>query len=277
MATASAPGQYRLVQGNIVPRNSRDWSVIRDRIEVTGFSDGLLLCRTFVEEDIDVGSGATSGNMRLAPNIQRIKTYKESFVLTNYPGARGFSRGTIIPPPIAVMRVGMASVHAPIGDYVGGSYSGETVRGSGHIDKTEAARARRPVTTLTHGSGYTQDVYTYDFYDYGVDYVPPAQQLTPQEAAAAKAQAAKMKAGVEAAKLKFDEEQAENGKDLYQYRMGVRYLKGDGVPSDLSKARDYLTKSAAQGNQDARRELAKLSARTSQPQEEASSAQAGGH
>jgi TPR repeat protein len=37
-------------------------------------------------------------------------------------------------------------------------------------------------------------------------------------------------------------------------------LKGDGVPEDKDKARDYLSKAAAQGNQDAATELAKLSA-----------------
>ena len=98
-------------------------------------------------------------------------------------------------------------------------------------------------------------------YDYGVDYIPPTRKLTPEEAAAAKAQAAKKNGGAEAAKLKFDEEQAEDGKDLYQYRMGVRYLKGDGVPIDTAKAIGYLSKSAEQGNQDAKKELAKLSTR----------------
>jgi TPR repeat protein len=62
---------------------------------------------------------------------------------------------------------------------------------------------------------------------------------------------------MDAIKLKFEEEQAENGRDLYQYRMGMRYLKGDGVEKDLTKASEYLRKSAAQGNQDAAKALAK--------------------
>ena len=114
-------------------------------------------------------------------------------------------------------------------------------------------------------------------YDYGVDYIPPARKLTPEEAAAAKAQAAKTSAGAEAAKLKFDEAQAEDGKDLYQYRMGVRYLKGDGVSIGMAKALVYLTKSAEQGNQDAKKELAKLSTRPSQAQTNGSSAQPSEH
>jgi TPR repeat protein len=115
--------------------------------------------------------------------------------------------------------------------------------------------------------------YGHDLYDYGVDYIPPPLQLTPEEAAAAKAEAAKKNAGSDAAKMRFEEEQAENGKDLYQYRMGMRYLKGDGVPSDTLKAMDYFSKAVAQGNQDAKRELAKLAKRTPEPQTNASPAQ----
>lgn len=74
------------------------------------------------------------------------------------------------------------------------------------------------------------------------------------EAAAAKKQAA------DAATLKFYQELAEKGDASGQYRMGIRYLKGDGVPKDLDKARDYLSTATAQGNQDAAAELARLSA-----------------
>jgi hypothetical protein len=40
------------------------------------------------------------------------------------------------------------------------------------------------------------------------------------------------------AKLRFDQEQAGKVKDLYQYRMGLRYLRGDSVPTDAAKARE---------------------------------------
>jgi hypothetical protein len=42
----SAQGQslYRVVQGKIVPRNSPDWTVIHDAIEVTGYIGGALRC-----------------------------------------------------------------------------------------------------------------------------------------------------------------------------------------------------------------------------------------
>ena len=212
----SAQGQslYRMIQGKIVPKNSPDLTVIRDRIEVTGFSGGALQCRTFTESTVDRGRTVRSAGAPVwIPNLQTIKTYKDSFVLTNYPAAGRFLRGDVINPPIGVMRVSSARGH--------------------------------------------------DLYDYGVDYTPPARQLTPAEAAATQTEAAKRNADKDAVKLKFEEEQAENGKDLYQYRMGMRYLNGDGVEKDLTKASEYLGKSAAQGNQDAAKALAKFASQKS--------------
>ncbi len=139
---------------------------------------------------------------------------------------REIREGDVLPPPIAVMRVSSQIVHS----------------GSDIKDRVAS--------------------FGYDLYDYGVDYVPPARKLTTEEAAAAKAQAAKMNVGAETAKLKF-EEQAENGKDFYQYRMGMRYLNGDGVEKDPVKATEFLGKAAAQDNQDAKKALAKIAAQKS--------------
>ncbi len=99
---------------------------------------------------------------------------------------------------------------------------------------------------------------TLEQWDYGVDYTPQAHMLTPEEAAAAKTEADRKKAERDAATLKFESENSEKGSDLYQYRVGLRYLNGNGVPKDLAKARDYLSKAAAQGNKEAAAELAKL-------------------
>ena len=206
----SAQGQdlYRVVQGKIVPRNSRDWTIIHDAIEVTGYMGGALRCTTFTESTVDNGGTVRSlGAPMHIQNLQTKRIYKDTFILTNYPGAGRFQKGDVINRHIAVMRLG--------------------------------------------GLG------TMALYDYGVDYTPPARQLTPAESAAAQAEAAKRNANMDAIKLKFEEEQAENGRDLYQYRMGMRYLKGDGVEKDLTKASEYLRKSAAQGNQDAAKALAK--------------------
>jgi hypothetical protein len=67
------------------------------------------------------------------------------------------------------------------------------------------------------------------------------------------------KAAVDARVLKSQQELAEQGDRYGEYRMGLRYRDGDGVPKDLDKAREWLQKAADQGDTDAATELAKLS------------------
>jgi hypothetical protein len=85
--------------------------------------------------------------------------------------------------------------------------------------------------------------------------------LSQEELAALKTQAetakAQIKAKVDDAVLKFQMEQAENGSPDNQYKTGLRYLTGDGVPANKSKAIEWLTKASAQGNKDADEALAK--------------------
>ena len=114
-------------------------------------------------------------------------------------------------------------------------------------------------------------------YDYGIPYIPPVHKLTPKEAAAAKAAAAKKKTESDAARLKFQQQQADNGRATYQYQMGMRYLKGDGVAQDRTKALDYLSKAAAQGNEDAKSALSNFSKLASQAETGAAPAQGSEH
>jgi TPR repeat protein len=58
--------------------------------------------------------------------------------------------------------------------------------------------------------------------------------------------------------LKLNQQLADNGDVFGLLRMGERYREGDGVPKDLIKARDYLTKAAAAGSITAADELLKL-------------------
>jgi len=68
------------------------------------------------------------------------------------------------------------------------------------------------------------------------------------------AQAAKVsKAQTKA--LEFNLKQAENGDAYGQYRMGVRYLKGEGVSVDEAKGIEWLKKAIAQGHADAKKAL----------------------
>jgi TPR repeat protein len=87
-------------------------------------------------------------------------------------------------------------------------------------------------------------------YDYGEVSGPP-----PEWIAAAKAKVIKANDAV----LKLDQEKAAEGSALYQYRLGMRYLTGNGIEENEVKAREYFTKAAAQGNEDAAAELRKLS------------------
>jgi len=66
------------------------------------------------------------------------------------------------------------------------------------------------------------------------------------------------KAQADARVLKWHQEQADKGDPYCEYRMGLHYRDGDGVPKDLDKAREWLQKSADQGDTDAATELAKL-------------------
>lgn len=89
--------------------------------------------------------------------------------------------------------------------------------------------------------------------------------LTPDQMAAVKkayADAA-AKAKIDAAKktLEFQQKLADKGDAYGQFKMGIRYLTGDGVDKDPAKARDLLAKSAAQGNKDAADQLTKLAAK----------------
>jgi TPR repeat protein len=58
--------------------------------------------------------------------------------------------------------------------------------------------------------------------------------------------------------LRYNMDLALKGDDYGEYRMGQRYRDGENVPRDLNKAREWLAKSAAQGNKAAATELARL-------------------
>jgi hypothetical protein len=73
-----------------------------------------------------------------------------------------------------------------------------------------------------------------------------------------KTKAAQSKSDASAKVLAFHQELAEKGDPYGEYKMGMHYLNGDGVPKDLEKARDMFSKAAAQGNKDAATELANL-------------------
>jgi hypothetical protein len=80
--------------------------------------------------------------------------------------------------------------------------------------------------------------------------------------------AMKLKEKQEAAKqattakaVAYNQSQADKGDAFGLQRMGERNRDGDGVPKDLVKAKDYLTKAAAAGSVEATNELAQLNSK----------------
>jgi hypothetical protein len=80
-----------------------------------------------------------------------------------------------------------------------------------------------------------------------------------EAAAAKKASQDKKKAATDKV-VKFNQDAADKGDAYGLMRMGERYRDGDGVPKDLAKAKDYLTKAAAAGSPTAADELKQLPA-----------------
>ncbi len=87
--------------------------------------------------------------------------------------------------------------------------------------------------------------------DYGQPWYPPKVQASAESQERKKSEA-------EAKVLAWHQELASQGDAYGQYKMGLRYLNGDGVPKDEQAGRDLLAKSAAQGNPDAAAELTRL-------------------
>ncbi len=217
-------GQFRTVGGTIYPNNSPDWTTFNAPIEVQGLcGEAMLRCRCFSVNEVVVGS-------------------------TVIPGQRNFRQGVATAPV-------MGNVKRYHGEtFIIANYPAARSLKMGDIINRSIRAMRRSGPVDNTGSRQLATIY----YDCGVPYTPPQRQLTPAEAAAAKETASKERTSSDAATLKFIQEQADKGSALYQYRLGLRYVNGEGVTNDLTKAREYLTKAAAQGNDDAARELAKL-------------------
>jgi hypothetical protein len=83
------------------------------------------------------------------------------------------------------------------------------------------------------------------------------KELDEQRRVAAE-NAAAAKQATQAKVLKWNQEQADKGDPTSLLRMGELYRDGNGVPQDLNKAREYLTKAANAGSPDAADALSKL-------------------
>jgi len=92
---------------------------------------------------------------------------------------------------------------------------------------------------------------------------PAAAPVAVAPAAVKPVDPAKQSAEKEAAVQRLvtaQKEQAEKGRPWSQYALGMRYLNGDGVPADPKVGRQWLEKSAAQGESEAVKKLKELDA-----------------
>jgi TPR repeat protein len=94
-----------------------------------------------------------------------------------------------------------------------------------------------------------------------LDYGTPCRKiLSLEELAAQREQAEAPKQAAADKALKFNQAQADKGDAYGLLRMGERYLNGEGVPKDLDKAREYLTKAAQAGSAEAGAKLKEVNA-----------------
>jgi hypothetical protein len=276
--SAQAEAYYRIVQGRIIPKNDRNWTVFRDKIKVVDFAGGAIKCAIYVTEDVHGTTMQKDNRGRAYVGATEHTEYKlkEYIILTNYPGGLGLARGSDINPPIMAMRIGSIPVDGAVA--VEAATAGAQVGpvGGGPASVRVSRRPGVSSGSATHSVGPEIAVY-----DYGVDFSPPApvRKASPQNPGVTNQPAGTSNPGApkltpeEATKLRFYQERAAQGKDLYQYFLGKFYLTNS-VEKDLAKAREWLKKSADQGNADAAAELEKIPA--SEPPAESNPAPAGG-
>ena len=109
------------------------------------------------------------------------------------------------------------------------------------------------IYTYSTAAGSTRTIRKYD---YGIPCGPPVK--TPEEIAREAKENAKRAAAGAAAALKSNQEQCAAGDAYGQLRMAERYRDGDGVETNLIKAKVLFELSANQDNADAAKELAAL-------------------
>ena len=88
----------------------------------------------------------------------------------------------------------------------------------------------------------------------------PATNAAPRAVPAPPRPADPDKAKAEAVQrtISFERKNAEQGSPWAQYALGVRYLKGDGLEPDETKAREWLEKAAKKGDSRAKKKLEEI-------------------
>lgn len=222
LAACQAHAQYKMVGGKLYTWNDPGWTDFNCYLEVIQISGNDLICRPYtVASSSSVVTGRRLNERTASVVSESHRVYQRvTFALRNY-GLQAV--GTSIYPGTRAMQNGTI--------FVTSAY-----RTGGAINETKVTSA------------------TYPLYDIGLNYTPPVKPLTPEQI---KAQDEK-KLQAQAKVLKSNQDMADKGDAYGLLRMGERYRDGDGVPKDLMKAREYLTKAAAAGSPTAEDDLKKL-------------------
>ncbi len=126
---------------------------------------------------------------------------------------------------------------------------------------TADATAGKTITLLAIRTGtYASDGYPVELWDCGTPYVPPPippEQLAAQVKSHEMAEA-RRKAEGSANTLKWLQEQSANGDTAAQYRLGERYLTGNGVETNRALAIQWLQKAVVGGSLEASNKLATI-------------------
>jgi hypothetical protein len=157
--------------------------------------------------------------------VDEKKAPGKKFILRNYPESLSLTVGQTI--QFTAMRVGTSD------------YNGDTLE------------------LWDYGTKPTQDELRKRRDEEAERQKAAARELAEQRRAAAGKAAASKKATHDKV-LKWHSEQAEKGDSYGLFRMGEHYRDGDGVPKDLSKAREYFTKAVNAGSPAATDALSKL-------------------
>ena len=225
--SASAQSGYKLVNGKIYSViDPKAWTVLTDSLKIIGYAGNDYICPSYKTETHDAGGRLIhTANPRYIPNRVTTIIPGQRLILKNYRGQVNLPVGSDISPPIKAIRTGHSAISQ-----------------SGDLWTTNNAPSGRSISVTV--------------YDMGVDYFPPPHVLTPAEQKAA----AKKHADQEKKTIQWLFNQATNGSASAETSLGLRYLKGQGVPKNEAAGIQWLQKASAHGDTEATAKLAQLAA-----------------
>ena len=208
------PKNYSIVNGKLFSNSSDEWVKIPDGytqrdLEVLSLGKKIsIVCSVY-----DWPSELVAGIYGPTHRIDDGRDFSKNILIYNYPDQASLVTGQKI--ECRCIRVG---------NYVENGHSLEAYD-IGLPDTIEnRKKAGLPIPTTEQIAVYREQI------------------LTVQKLAFERANAAK-KAKLDKV-LKYHQDLADKGDSFGLLRMGERYRDGDGVPKDLSKAREYLSKAA---------------------------------